>query len=130
MARKTRTPLPAMPFVVWNELAMKTGEMMLASAQVIGHRTHRMARAGPTPNARDRREFTLMGQEKLEAARESAFAMGSQIARMNSQLGLRAWQDMMAAGSTMLSMTAELAGRGLKPIHSRATANAKRLRKL
>jgi hypothetical protein len=119
-----------LPFVVWSELAMKTGEMMLASAQVIGHRTHRIAKAGATPNARDRREFTLMGREKVEAAHESAFAMGSQIARMNSQLGLKAWQDMMAAGSAMLSLTAQVASRGLAPIHSRATANAKRLRRL
>lgn len=163
MARKSRTPLPALPFVVWNELAMKTGEMMLASAQVISHRTHRMAQAGAIPNARDRREFTLMGQEKVEAAQESALAMGSHLARMNSQLGVRAWQDMVAAGSAMLSLagsrtltdvmarqaklartvsqsaasasqlsdvTARLASRGLKPIHSRATANARRLRRL
>jgi hypothetical protein len=89
--------------------------------------------------------------------------MGSHITRTNSQLGLRAWQDLMAAGGAMLSLagsrtltdmmarqaklartvsqsavsasqlsdvTAKLAGHGLKPIHSRATANAKRLRKL
>jgi hypothetical protein len=41
--------------------------MMSASAQVIGHRTGRMALAGPAPNARDRREIALMGQQKIEA---------------------------------------------------------------
>lgn len=35
------------PFVQWTELAWKTGELMLASAEVIGHRTRRMAAAGP-----------------------------------------------------------------------------------
>ena len=58
----------ANPFLIWTDLALKTGEMMLASAQVIGHRTGLMAAAGPKPSKRDRREFTLMGQEKIEAA--------------------------------------------------------------
>jgi hypothetical protein len=35
------------PFILWSDLATKTLEMMLASAQVIGHRTGRMALAGP-----------------------------------------------------------------------------------
>jgi hypothetical protein len=149
-----------MPLIAWNEIALKTGEMMLASAQVIGHRTHRMAKAGAIPNARDQREFTLMGQEKLEAASESAMAMGRQIANAHSRLGMRAWQDMMAAGSAMMSLAtsrsitdamtgharlantvtrsaasagelsdvaAKLVNHGMKPIHSRATANARRL---
>jgi len=51
----------SLPLVLWRDLATKTLEMMLASAQVIGHQTGRMALAGPAPNARDRREFTLMG---------------------------------------------------------------------
>jgi hypothetical protein len=35
------------PFILWSDLATKTLEMMLASAQVIGHRTGCMALAGP-----------------------------------------------------------------------------------
>ena len=54
----------ANPFLLWTELAWKTGEMMMTSAEVIGHRANRMATAGPVPSLRDRREFTLMGQEK------------------------------------------------------------------
>ena len=80
----------ANPFLIWTDLALKTGEMMLASAQVIGHRTGRMAAAGPKPSARDRREFTLMGEEKIKAAAESAQAMTAQMMRMNPQLGARA----------------------------------------
>ena len=150
------------PFLVWTRLAWKTGEMMLASAQVIQHRTGRMAAAGAAPSARDRREFALMGQEKVEAGVESASAMAAQMMAMNPLLGPRAFRHMMAGAGALMSLaasrtagqamarhaklvrtmtesaataaqlsgaTARLAQRGLKPIHSRATANAKRLGK-
>jgi len=55
------------PFLMWSRLAWKTGEMAIASAQIIGHRTGRFALAGPVPSARDQREFALMGHEKNEA---------------------------------------------------------------
>jgi hypothetical protein len=70
MKRSRTRYLSANPFLIWTDLAVKTSEMMLASALVIGHRTARMALAGPKPSVRDRREFTLMGQEKIEAAAE------------------------------------------------------------
>ena len=142
---------------------MKTGEMMLASAQVIGHRTHRMSRAGPTPNVRDRREFALMGHEKIEASVESAQAIATQLAKMNPLLGANAARQMLASATALMSLatsrsvgeamtrqaeliravtqsaaaasqlsgsTARVAQRGLKPVHARATANARRLGKL
>jgi hypothetical protein len=34
------------PFLMWSRLAWKTGEMAIASAQVIGHRTSRPALSG------------------------------------------------------------------------------------
>ena len=98
--------LPAMPPMAWTDLAMKTGELLLASAQVIGHRTRRMAAAGTMPSARDQREFALMGQEKIEAAREAAWAMGHQIAGLNSKLGARTWRHMMAASNAVLALAA------------------------
>jgi hypothetical protein len=52
------------------DLAQQTTAMAVASASVIDHRTRRMANAGMTPNARDREEFALMGQEKMDAAVE------------------------------------------------------------
>ncbi len=136
--------------------------MMLASAQVIGHRTGRMAAVGSKPNASDRREFALMGQEKIEAAAKSAHGMAAHMMTMDPSLGARAVQQALAAATAMMSLagsrtvsqalarqarlvrtmtrsagttaqlsgaTARLARRGLKPIHSRATANAKRLGK-
>ena len=69
MKRSTRI-LFGNPFLAWTDLAWKIGEMSMASAQVIAHRTTRMAAAGPIPNASDRQEFRRMGQEKIEAATE------------------------------------------------------------
>ncbi|HEY8100853.1 MAG TPA: polyhydroxyalkanoate granule-associated phasin [Burkholderiaceae bacterium] len=149
--------------MAWSELAVKTGEMMMASAQVIQHRTGRMAAAGPTPSLKDQREFRLMGQEKVEAMAESTQAMALQMMTMNPLLGMRAFELMMKGSTAMLSLATsttigqslnhqmklakvltesatanselshsamKIAHHGLKPIHSRATSNAKRLAKI
>jgi hypothetical protein len=154
----------ANPFTLWTGLALKTGEMMMASAQVIGHRTARIASAGAAPSPHDRREFRLMGQEKLEAATESAQAIATHMFSLNRQIGVLAFEQIMAgatgamslaasstvaqsakvqarlmsdtvsnsthAASRLADSVARIAQHGLKPIHSRATANAKRLAKL
>jgi hypothetical protein len=119
-----------------------------------------MATAGHSPSLRDRREFARMGIEKVEAANESAWAMGRHLTTLNAQLGARAWKDLMEAGnawmslaassnvpqaverqvklmrtvsksaasaSTLSNAAARMTRHGLAPIHSRATANAKRL---
>lgn len=142
---------------------MKTGEMMLASAQVINHRTGRIAAAGLTPDSRDRREFTLMGQEKIAAASESAQAVAARMLNLNQQMSTLAFNQLVAgtagimsvatartmaqsskaqaelvrdtmsssakAASQLADSVARIAHQGLKPVHSRATANAKRLAK-
>jgi hypothetical protein len=151
------------PFRIWSALAWKTGEMMLASAQVIGHRSNRMLSAGSSPGAGDRRELALMGQEKMAAAAESAQAMALSWMRLNEQFGAIAFQQMLTGTAAIMSLAASrtrgqsaarqaklvrdtmthsavaasqlsksvahLAHRGLKPIHSRATGNARRLGK-
>lgn len=142
---------------------MKTGEMMLASAQVINHRTGRMASAGLSPDSRDRQEFALMGQEKIAAASESAQAVAARMLNLNQQMGALAFNQLIAgtagimsvaaaktmaqsskaqaelmrntmsgsarAASQLADSVARIAHHGLKPVHSRATANAKRLAK-
>lgn len=157
-------PSTAFPLLAWNQLALKTAEMWLASAQVISHRTGRMALAGPRPSAKDRKEFHLMGQEKIEAAGESMMALSTRMFAANQQMGALMLRQMTAgAGSAFMLATirtlaqstrinAELAGRawansgavanqlarsgadvlhhGMKPVHARATANAKRLAKV
>lgn len=150
------------PFLIWTELAIKTGEMMLASAAVIDHRTRRIRAAGSQPSARDRREFGVMRDEKIKAANQAAQAMTAQFLTMDPLLWVRAYQQTAAVTTAMMSLAAsrtinqlverqaklmralsesiapmfELSGasarlvqRGLAPIHSRATANARRLGK-
>ncbi len=163
MPRKSKPAAVALPFALWADLALRTGEMFTASAQVIAHRTGRIAKAGHSPGLRDRREFAGLGLEKVEAAGESLFAMGQHLTASNAQLAMRAWRDMAGAGNAWLGLvrsrtlpqmmsghaalassvsksaqsasqlsdaTARMASRGLKPLHSRATANAKRLGKI
>jgi hypothetical protein len=163
MTRRNSRRAAADPFSTWARLALKTGEMMMASAQVIGHRTGRMAAAGAIPNARDQKEFTLMGQEKIEAITESGQAVVASMVRLNQQMGKLAFEQWMssatgiiavatsntmaqsgtrqaelvrhamenstAAASHLSGSIATVAHHGLKPIHSRATGNAKRLGK-
>jgi hypothetical protein len=158
--RKTMTN----PMLMWSSVAFKTSEMLLASAQVIGHRTARMASAGPLPNARDRKEFTLMGQEKVEAIAGSACAVTFRMIAINQQLAAMAFKQAVGTSTGLLALAASaspaqsnkrqakllrgalahsmssashlaasmagLAQQGLEPIHSRATGNAKRLRKI
>ena len=122
--------------MAWTELAICSGEMMLASAAVIHHRTQRMARAGLVPNSRDRREFTRMGTEKMDAARESMQAMMLHLqaeAFVQQQRALVQWMRgaplLGLPSDTMLGSIAALTRKGLHPVHARAVSNAKRLRR-
>jgi hypothetical protein len=151
------------PFSIWINLALKTTEMLWASSQVITHRTGRMMLSNANPNLSDRRELVLMGQEKIDAAIESARAMGAYIAKWQIQFGVLAINQMMAnataiaslatsrnpgqvlghqarlvrdavtapaiAASKLASSAAHLSHHAIKPIHSRAIKNAKRLAK-
>lgn len=163
--RKNNSVLPATaPFLAWTRLAWKTGEMLAASAQVIHHRSNRIACAGPLPCARDQREFRLMGQEKIEASIESAQALAARLMIMQTEFSTFAFRQFLkstssvmtlaanpaaamtmkgqetllwkpynttdAIGSHLSSAIARLVQHGLKPIHARATKNARRLRKL
>lgn len=162
--RTTTVASPASPFSAWTDLLFKTGEMMNASAEVIGHRTARIALAGPAPSQRDRNEFNLMSQEKMEVAAESAHAMAIRMMSLHQEAARLAIQHMLDGTANLLSLAsssslhqsghrqsklahdtmrnsaeavsqlntslAHIAQTGLQPIHARATANAKRLKKL
>jgi hypothetical protein len=99
----TRDPF-ANPFRIWTDLATIAGEMMLASAQVIGHRTGRMAWTGTAPSAHDLDEFSLMSQEKFEAAAESSQAMSAQMAKMNQQMWAQTVRQTQAGVLAMVSL--------------------------
>jgi hypothetical protein len=94
------------PFLMWSRLAWKTGEMAIASAQVIGHRATRLTHAGTLPSARDQREFALMGQEKGAAALESAQAVGVSMLMLNQQFAALAFKQMLSASAALMSIAA------------------------
>jgi hypothetical protein len=104
-------------------LARQAGELAVAVPQVVAHRLTRMALAGPLPNARDRREFHGMVQEKVHAFWQSWFAMGWAMVEAAQQAWIAALQG---ARVPLVDAQAVLA-RGLAPVHSKATANARRL---
>lgn len=118
-------------------LARHVTELALAAPQVVAHRMTRMALAGAKPSARDRREFKLMSAEKKAAFQESWQAMGLHAWRAQQQMAMQMWQAawMPWAGargpsaSQWQSAMLGVLGKGLKPVHRRAVANAKRLGK-
>ncbi len=107
MKRPTLFNLSGHPFLIWSELAFKTGEMMLASAQVIGHRAN-LALEGPTPNARDQRELSLMIGEKISAPAESAQAMALSVIRLNQQLSVLAFKQFLTGAAATISLASSL----------------------
>ena len=151
------------PLTLWSKCAWTTGEMILASMHVSGHRSHRLLSARHPHSDVDRREFALMCKEKIDAAAESAQGMFLASLMFNQQLAAIAFRRMLTGSAAVLSLAASrtpgqsiarqgillretithvaaatsqlsksaalVAQRGLKPIHSRAIANAKRLGK-
>jgi hypothetical protein len=101
MAYKLSQPALFNPFLLWSDLAVKSTEMMVSSGQVIGSRVNQMARAGANPSARDLREMTLMGSEKVKAATESGLAIASRLQSTNYALMARAWQQWFASLGAM-----------------------------
>ena len=109
--------------------AVKLAELGLAAPQVIAHRLTRMALAGPTISARDRKEFTGMVQEKQAAVAQAWTAMFEEGVRLQQQFALS-----LLTGATpkqhaarAKSAASRIASTGLAPFHRKAVANAKRL---
>lgn len=94
------------PFMMWSRLAWKAGEMAISSAQVIGHRSSRLALSGRMPSARDQHEFSLMGREKGEAVLESAQAVATRVLMLNQQFAALAFKQLMSASVTLMSIAA------------------------
>jgi hypothetical protein len=94
------------PFLMWSRLAWQTGEMAVASSQVIGHRTRRLALAGPVPNVRDQREFARRSQEKSAAALESVQAAGLPMLALGQQAAVFAFKQMVSTSLALLSIAA------------------------
>jgi hypothetical protein len=120
-------------------LAAQAIDLGFAVPQVLSRRLMRIAAAGSSPSVRDRREFYLMGAEKMEAFYESWNAMLAEVLRANLQWSLHwpryFWLGFPATKRSSLAAAAHLqraalaiVGKGVAPIHRRAVANAKRLR--
>jgi hypothetical protein len=119
-------------------LAVQAAELAAAVPQVVAHRVTRMALAGPTLSARDRKEFERMVAEKNAAFGEAWQAMAAQAALANRALMASYLRAFLAvAQGRKPSPTASAAqlhkaalgvlGSGLAPVHRKAVANARRL---
>jgi hypothetical protein len=104
-------------------LALQANQLALAVPQVVAHRMARIALAGPSPNARDRREFNGMVNEKIVAFWQSWFAMGWAVVEAAQQAWIASLLGRRAAPLDMHLVFS----RGLAPVHGRAMANARRL---
>ena len=120
-----------------SRLATQAIQLGLAVPEVVARRLTRMALAASSPTAADREEFMRMHAEKVGAFYESWSAMVVAGCRANVQFFLSAppWSafwptpDWWARQSALHHSMLDIVARGVAPIHRRALANAKRLRK-
>lgn len=121
------------------QLAVKSAELAMAVPQVVAHRVARMALSGSSQTPRDRKEFELMGNEKMSAFMESWSAMTLQVWRAYHQAALSALQSFwnpifglkkptQSPSNQLNNALSNIVDKGMAPIHRRAVANAKRLR--
>lgn len=113
-------------------------ELAFAVPQVVAHRVTRMAVAGPTPSARDQKEFQRMGAEKMAAFGESWNAMTVQALHAHQALAasffrafwspsLKNRPSVSAVAAQVQNATLAVLSKGMAPVHRTAVANAKRL---
>ncbi len=104
--------------------ATKLMQIGIAAPQVVAQRVARMAAAGATPNARDRREFTTMVVEKQVAMVQAWAGMAAAALQMQQ----RWWFAALGGRAPSLQRYADaLAARGIAPFHRKAVSNARRL---
>ena len=122
-------------------LSVKAAELAFAVPQVVAHRVTRIVLSGRTPSARDRKEFELMVAEKNAAFVESWNAMAVQSMLANQALAasfFKSFFTMSRGKKPSAVLTASqlqraalgVLGKGIAPVHRKATANAKRLARI
>ncbi len=117
-------------------LGRQVAELNAVVPGIVSHRLMRMALAGAVPSRSDRTELSRMGNEKWQAASQSAlamttFAMQQQMA-MAQSLMYAMWAPWMGMSHSSIPVTNPVAGMlsaGLAPYHRIAIANARRLGK-
>ena len=119
-------------------LARHAIDIAIAAPQVIAARTARMALAGATPSAKDRREFERMHAEKHDAFQDGWRAMWTESLRIQQRSALTLMGAWWMPKSTFSKLTSPAAlsrdalsilGKGIAPVRHKAVANAKRLAK-
>ena len=129
--RRRNTPAAAVN--AWMSLAMRSSEMLLASAEVIARRSYQLGTT-TAPNRRQEQEVRRMIDEKVDASADSIMAM--------SFKSLELWQRMLfqpltltssrGAVNSMIGLTTasmDVMTAGLKPFHQRSRSNVRRLRR-
>lgn len=123
-----------LPFAPYWAAWMKMREICVTAPPVIGYRLAGMAQAGSQPKARDRREVTRMGQEKLDAWYEVTLATGQRFFEANMALMGLFWRQVWGGAFSPATLTAKMAEFGpglltdsLTPVHRRVVANQRRL---
>ncbi|TYT27612.1 hypothetical protein FZO89_12135 [Luteimonas viscosa] len=110
---------------------MRLAELGVAAQRVASARMTRMALAGASPSARDRREFNGMVVEKQVAFVESWAAMWTEAWQLQARLAL-SWMTGAPSPARQAQMLQagldRIAARGLAPVQRRVRANARRLR--
>ena len=113
---------------------MKLWEVSATAPMVIGYRLMGMAPPGTPPTARQRRELTRMGQEKMDAWYEGALATGQRMFEANLALTGVFWRQVLAGSLSPGAFAASFARLGpqlltdsLGPVHRRVVANNRRL---
>jgi hypothetical protein len=87
------------------ELMIKSSEIALAAGQTIGYRTLMMAGANAAAlTPRERREFSRMYTEKLQAMADYGQIMAREMMRLNEQFAMMAWSELVSAGMAMTSL--------------------------
>lgn len=93
----------------WVGPLIQVGQIAWAAPQVVVLRASRMLGGGWPPSARDRREYVLMGREKVEGLVEVATVLAQ------------------ARRSTSPKSGSALVEEALAPVHRRVLANRRRL---
>ena len=144
------------PFAMWLDLwesgarsmtaGLRFAEMMQASGEVVRSRSTTIGEAMRDPINGDYRELGLMVPEKIEAFSGAAHSIFGDVAAIqaSTQANMAQAASLMMAGraptiseaSAMwtrsgqaLSRSLAMAGKAMAPVHGKATANARRLRK-
>jgi hypothetical protein len=104
--------------------SIKLAQLGVAVPQVMAHRLTRMALAGPTLSARDRKEFTGMVAEKQLAFSQAWTIMMAESMRLQQQFML-SW--MTGRTPSLAQGFGNVAAKAMAPIHRKAISNSKRL---